>query len=111
MASFASSNVGLSAPSYGRKDQVETRSILSVSQPVPGRASKSGGASFSLLQLVCEGLYGQLAVQERIVDLTSDQTSVLVVLDQVVVGTLREGQGVEAQGVHHRQLQELEMGI
>ena len=57
-------------------------------------------------QLIDESFDGQLAVQKRVVALPAHQTTILVVLHQVVVGVAGEGQGVEAQGIHNRQFQD-----
>ena len=63
------------------------------------------------LLLVLKQLEGQLGVQQRVVDPAPDQPAVLVVLDQVVIGVAGEGQGVEPEGVHRRQFQEVEARV
>ena len=52
--------------------------------------------------LIAEHLQGEFRVEQRIVLAVGEQLAVLVVLDEVVIGILREGQRVEAQGVDHR---------
>ena len=51
----------------------------------------------------------RLGVQPGIVSLSPNQPSVLVVLDEVVVGIGRKRQGTESQRVEHRQPQECEL--
>ncbi len=59
----------------------------------------------SLLQapfLIAEYPQGQFGIEQRIALAVAQQLAVLIMLDEVVVGVLREGQRVEAQGIDGR---------
>ena len=92
------------------EQQVETGGIVQGGQPVPGGQQVAVRPGQRLL-LVLKQLEGQLGVQQRVVDPAPDQAAVLVVLDQVVVWVVGEGQGVEPEGVHRRQFQEVEARV
>ena len=61
--------------------------------------------------LVVEDLQHQPGVQLRVVQASLDQGTVLVVLDQVVVGVAGEGEGVQPEGVHRGQIEQPQVGI
>ena len=77
---------------------------------MPGRQQFRRGLRQSS-QLVDESFDGQLTVQKRVVALPAHQTTILVVLHQMVVGVAGEGQGVEAQGIHNRQFQDAQVRV
>ena len=64
-----------------------------------------------LLDLIGEDVEGELAVQQGVVAGLPDQAGVLVVLDQVVVGAARVGQGVEPQGIDDGEPEQIQVGI
>ena len=55
-------------------------------------------------------MQGQPGVELRVVQLAALELPVLVMLDQAVVGVARKGQRIQAERVHHRQLQQLQVG-
>ena len=57
------------------------------------------------LLLVVEDLQCQSGIQFRVVDPPALELSVLVMLDQVVIGVTGKGEGIESEGVHRWQLQ------
>ena len=62
-------------------------------------------------QLVAEDLQGKPRVQFRVVDAAPLELSVLVMLDQMVIGIAGKGQWIQAEGVHRRQTQQFQPGI
>ena len=70
-----------------------------------------GRGPAELSDLVGEDVEGQLAVQQRVVAGLPNQAGVLVVLDQVVIGAARVGQGVEPQGIYDGEPEQTEVGI
>ena len=106
---------GLFAGGFGRlsqffEQQVESGGIVQGGQPVPGGQQVAVRPGQRLL-LVLKQIEGQLGVQQRVVDPAPDQAAVLVVLDQVVIGVAGERQGVEPEGIHRRQFQEVEARV
>ena len=61
--------------------------------------------------LVRENLQDAPGVQLGLVAASPPERTVLAVLHQVVIGIAGKGQGVEAQRVHRRQLQQPQVGI
>ena len=70
-----------------------------------------GRGPAELVDLVGEDVEGELAVQQGVVAGLPDQAGVLVVLDQVVVGTARVSQGVEPQGIDDGEPEQVQVGI
>ena len=79
-------------------------------QPVPGGEQLRVGFGQGPL-LVAKYVQDQAGVEFRVVDLPALQPTVLVVLDQVVVGVARKGQGTELQGVDRRKVQQAQVGL
>lgn len=71
---------------------------------MPGEKQIRTGA-FEGLQLVGEEIENQAAVQFRVVHPAAFQLTILVVLDEVVIGVAREGQRIEPERVYDRQTQ------
>ena len=61
--------------------------------------------------LVPEDIQGKAGIQLRVVPSAARERTVLVVLDEVVVGVAGEGQGVEPQGIDGWELQQSEIGL
>ncbi len=84
--------------------------VFGCAEPVPGgkqirRRPREG------LELVPEELQSQTGVKLGIVHLAASETAVLVVLDKVVIGVAGKGERAQTQGVHHRQLQQVEVRL
>ena len=90
------------------KDPVEAGVAVGGGQPVPGGEQVGCGVGKGIL-LVGEEVEGELAVQVGVVSAAPAELALLVVLHQVVVGVAREGQRVESQRVHCREVQQLQV--
>ena len=77
---------------------------------MPGSQQVGRRIAQSLL-LVVEDLERKPSVQLRVVDAAAFELTVLIVLDQVVVGVSGEGERVQSERIHRRQLQEPQPGI
>ena len=95
---------------YLREEPVEPHAAIRRSQPVPGSEQVRRCLAESLL-LIGEHLQRQAGVQVGVVEPSPPELSVLIMLDQVVIGIAGEGQGVEPERVHRRQLQQTQGGI
>ena len=91
--------------SQRREKPVEPRAVLRGCEPVPRRQQLGSRIAESLL-LVVEHLQRQPGVQFGIIQTAPYQGSVLVVLDQIMIGVPGEGQRVEPERVHRRQFQQ-----
>ena len=76
---------------------------------MPG-SQQFGRRTAQLLLLVVEDLQGKSGIQFGVVDPPTFELSVLVVLDQVVIGVARECQWIKPERVHRRQPQQSEAG-
>ena len=61
--------------------------------------------------LVAENLQRKSGIQFRIVDASSLEPAVLIVLDEVVIGMARKGEWAEAQRIHRRQPQQTQIRL
>ncbi len=80
---------------------------------MPGQ-QQIGSSLLHLLQavfLVAKYLQGQFRIEQRVVLAVAQQLPILVMLNEMVVGVLREGPRVEAQGVDGRLGQQSQVGI
>ena len=98
-------------PSQGRKESVKAGpGVVRAGQPVPG--GQHVGVRFTQrFLLIAENVQAEPGVQLRVVDTSAFELSVLIVLDQMVVGMAGEGQGIEPQGIHRRQAQQPQAGF
>ena len=87
------------------KAPVEPDVVVRASQPVPGREQVRIRLPERPL-LVVEHLQRQPGVQLGIVPASPLQRTVLIVLHQIVVRIAGEGQGIEPERVHRRQVQQ-----
>ena len=74
-------------------------------QPVPGKEQVGVGAA-ERIPLFIEQVERQPCVQLRVVDLASQQPTVLIVLDEAMIGIGGERQGTQTQGVEHGHVQQ-----
>ena len=94
----------------GGEDYVGSRLSPGSAEVVVGGQHVGRGLA-ELSDLVGEDVEGELAVQQGVVAGLPDQASVLVVLDQVVVGAARVGEGVEPQGIDDGETEQIKVGI
>ena len=89
-------NVGRSGcPSQGCEKSVKAGpSIVRAGQPMPG-GQQVGIRLPQRFLLVAENVQGEAGVQLRVVDASAFELSVLIVLDQMMIGVARESQGIE----------------
>ena len=83
------------------------------SQPVPGGDQIRGlpGDASQSAPLVLEEIEREPGVEFRVVQTTALELSVLVVLDQVVIGVAGERERIEPQRIHRRHAQEPKIGL
>ena len=93
-----------------REKLVEPRAVYCRGKPVPGREQFRPRFAEGLL-LVVEHLQRKPGVQLGIVPAAPYQRPVLVVLDQMVIRIAGEGQRIEPQGIHRKQIQQPQAGI
>ena len=96
--------------SQRREEPVEPRAVFRGCEPVPRREQLGSRIAESLL-LVVEHLQRQPGVQFGIIQTAPYQGSVLVVLDQIMIGIPGEGQRIEPERVHRGQTQQAQAGI
>ena len=109
IARIVSSPVGLGEPRMAEKTW---------SKPAPSRAGQPVPRHQQVRLCIQEGpllvlkeIQREPAVQQGVVSPAPHQLAVLVVLDQVVLGIPREGQGIEPQGVHRRHTEQIQSGV
>ena len=83
---------------------------LGRAQPVPGREQIRRNL-FQRSPLVAENLQRKSGIQFRIVDASSLEPAVLIVLDEVVIGMAWKGEWAEAQRIHRRQPQQTQLRL
>ena len=102
---------GPGCSSYDRKKSIKADpGIVRAGQPVPG-GQQIGGRLPQRFLLVAENVQAEAGVQFRVVDAPAFELSVLIVLDQMVIGMAGESQGIEPQGIHRRQAQQSQVGF
>ena len=82
-------------------------------EPVPGgdQVRRSPGSALQSTPLVAEDIQREPGIELRVVQPASLELSVLVVLDQVVIGIAWKGKRIEPQRIHRRQAQEPKIGL
>ena len=83
---------------------------LGRAQPMPGR-EQIRRSPFQGSPLVTKNLQRESGIQFRIVDASSLEPAVLIVLDEVVIGMAGKGEWAEAQRIHRRQCQQTQFRL